>query len=94
VTLNLGFALDNYAFSLINEGLNSRFISEYANNSSMAGGALVLTLVSSNLPGKRIDGFDVNTKGSVAGQFKIPEPASLLLIASGLPGLIGALRRR
>jgi len=94
VTLNLGFALDNYLFTLLNQGLNSRFITEYANNSSPAAGALVLTLVSSNELGKLIDGFDVKSKGSASGQFKIPEPASIVLFASGLAALARAIRRR
>jgi len=94
VTLNLGFTLDNYWFTLLNQGLNSRFITEYANNSSMVAGALALTLVSSNAPGIQIDGFDVKSKGSASGQFQIPEPASLVLFASGLAALARAIRRR
>ena len=94
VTLNLGFRLDNYWFTLLNQGLNSRFITEYANDSSMFAGSLALTLVSSNMPGRRIDGFDVKSKGSVSGQFQIPEPASLVLFASGLAALARAIRRR
>jgi len=94
VTLNLGFALDNYFFTLLNEGLNSRFITEYANFSSPAAGALTLMLASSTHPNKLIDGFDVKAGGSGAGQFMIPEPASIFLLASGLAGLAGAIRRR
>ena len=94
VTLNLGFTLDNYWFTLLNQGLNSRFITEYANNSSMTAGSIALTLVSSNQPSKLIDGFNLNTAGSVGGQFQIPEPASLFLIASGLAAMGRALRRR
>jgi hypothetical protein len=94
VTLNLGFSLDNYWFTLLNQGLNSRFITEYANNSSTTAGAMALTLVSSSAPGKRIDGFNVHAEGPVSGQFQIPEPASLLLLASGLAGLAAARRRR
>ncbi len=94
VTLNLGFALDNYWFTLLNQGLNSRFITEYANNSSMVAGAIALTMVSSTMPNKLIDGFDLNTHGSVAGQFQIPEPASILLLGSGLAGWLVVRRRR
>lgn len=93
VTLNLGFQLDNVSFTTLDTTANSRFIMEYSTMSSMAGGALALTLVSTSEPGKNIDLFDVKSKGEAAGQFQLPEPGSIALLGAGLAGL-AALRRR
>ena len=92
VTLNLGFQLDNYWFTFLNTGANSQFITEYANFSSPNAGSLALTLVSDTAANKLIDGFDMKAKGSGSGQFQIPEPGTLMLLAAGLAGLIRATR--
>ena len=94
VTLNLGFALDNVWFTTLNTSAGSRFTEEYATLSSMAAGALTLTLVSTDEAGKRIDLFDVKSKGSGAGEFQLPEPGSIALLGAGLAGLAGLRRRR
>lgn len=93
VTLNLGFALDNLFFTTLNTGSGSQFITEYAANSSTVAGALFLTLVSSNEPGKRIDLFNQKTKGFGSGEFKIPEPGTMMLLGAGLIGLAARRRR-
>ena len=93
VTLNLGFAVDNYWFTLLNQGLNSQFITEYANNSSTTAGALSLTLHGPTDPAKLIDGFNVNVTGNAAGQFQIPEPGSIFLMGAGLAGLAAIFRK-
>jgi hypothetical protein len=93
VTLNLGFALDNYFFTLFNQSLNSQFMSEYAANSSTTAGALALTLNGPVDPTKLIDGFDVNVTGNAAGQFQIPEPGSIFLMGAGLAALAGLFRK-
>ena len=92
VTLNMGFALDNLIFSTLNTGSGSQFVNEYAANSSMFAGALYLTLMSSTDPAKRIDLFNQKSQGSGSGEFKIPEPGTMILLGAGLMGL--ATRRR
>jgi hypothetical protein len=93
VTLNLGFQLDNLWFTTLNTSANSRFIDEYASYSSMAAGALALTLVGSSDPKKRIDLFDRSAKGMGTGEFQIPEPGTLVLLLSGVAGLAATRRR-
>jgi hypothetical protein len=94
VTLNLGFQLDNYWFTFLNTGSGSRFITEYHDFSSPNAGSLALTLVSPTEAKKRIDGFDTKSKGTGSGQFQIPEPGTLILLAAGLAGLVRATRSR
>lgn len=93
VTLNFGFQLDNLIFDLLNTSANSRFIDEYATFSSTFAGALALTLTSS--PKKApIDLFNSKTKGTASGEFQIPEPGTLVLLAGGIMGLVTTRRRR
>ncbi len=92
VTLNMGFLLDNLFFTTLNTGSGSRFVDEYETNSSPTAGALFLTLVSSNVPAKRIDLFNQKAKGFGSGEFKIPEPGTMMLLGAGLIALVA--RRR
>ena len=93
VTLNFGFQIDNLIFDLLNTSTNSRFIDEYATFSSTFAGALAPTLTSS--PNRApIDLFNGKSKGTASGEFQIPEPGTLVLLAGGIMGLITARRRR